>query len=422
MRTRPRLLFVCHRFPFPMNEGSNIRTINILRKLKGGTFELLLASPAPANADRFSGEIEAVCDDFLPWPAPRTSHPSRLPGIAHIAAIHKAVGVPVTDAFRSEAGSAVVAAALASGPDVVVVDFPYADALMPRRIDVPSVQFTHNVEAEILERQVSVTRGFWHLIGRVQVRRMRRFEAKVLRRYDRVIAVSPRDAAALKRRYFLPVVEPIATGVDLDYFRYADPLTAPVCDPAGGTIVFTGLMNWPANIDAMHFLIDEVWPAVARIRPQARALIVGRNPPPSLIAAVQRRKLPWTITGEVVDIRPYVEQAHVSVIPLRVGSGTRLKAFEAMAIGRPVVSTRVGIEGLDVEPGKHFLAADTGADFAAAILHLLEDAGLRQKLARAARARLEDRCSWALVARQFEVICERAVEQNGELASEGRRE
>ena len=399
---RPRLLFVSPRFLFPTDEGGKIRTANILRQMKGGAFELTLASPAPEDAARFSADIEAVCDHFLPWtaePATLLRRLRALPGAVPVAA--------ATD--RSAAGSAVIAAALAGGPDVVVVDFPHADLLLPRRIGPASVLFTHNVEAEIFERHASVATGIWRWVWRNQVGKMQRFEGDALRRYDRVIAVSSRDAEALRRRYELAVVEPIETGVDLEFFAYSAPSTAPPFGPAGGTIVFTGVMDSPANTDGIDFLMNEIWPAVAQARPDARALIVGRNPQKSLFAAVKERGLPWTVTGSVDDIRAYVAEGHVSVIPLRVGSGTRIKAFEAMAMGRPVVSTRVGIEGLDVDPDRHFLAADTGADFAAAILRLLDDSGLRETLARTARARLEERFSWAHVARQFEAICARAV-------------
>jgi glycosyltransferase involved in cell wall biosynthesis len=174
--------------------------------------------------------------------------------------------------------------------------------------------------------------------------------------------------------------------------------------------VFTGAMDWRANIDGIEFLMDEVWPIVTRARPDANAVIVGRNPPADLIAKAKERGLAWEFTGFVDDIRPYVAAGHVYVIPLRVGSGTRIKAFEAMSMGRPVVSTTVGVEGLDVTPGEHFLAADTAESFAASILRLLDDADQRERLAGAARARVEERFSWSHVARQFEAICLRASE------------
>jgi glycosyltransferase involved in cell wall biosynthesis len=401
-RLRPRLLFVSPRFLFPTNEGGKIRTANILRQMKGGMFEVTLASPAPPDADRFAVDTMGACDRFLSWPATPPSRLSRLlalPGRIPVSA--------ATD--RSAAGVRVVAGAIAEGPDVVVVDFPHADVLVPGALPAASVMFTHNVEAEIFERHARLARGLWRPVWADQARKMRRFEAEVLARYRRVIAVSARDAKALAARYGHPAIEAIETGVDLEYFAVAPEDAAPPVSPDGGTIVFTGVMDSPANTDGIAFLMDEIWPLVVRERPAARALIVGRNPQASLIDAVARRGLAWTVTGSVPDIRPHMAQGHVVVIPLRVGSGTRIKAFEAMAMGRPVVSTSVGIEGLDIAPEEHFLAADTAEDFAVAILRLLADPSERARLAAAARARLEARFSWAHVARQFEAICARAM-------------
>ncbi len=395
---RPRLLLISPRFLFPANEGGKIRTSNILRHMKGGAFELVLASPAPADASAFARDLAAVCDSFRSWP----SHaPSRLRRLLALAA-----PVPVsvvTD--RSKAGRTAVAQALAEAPDVVVVDFPHTTALLPKSIGCASVIFTHNVEAEIFERHATLTAGAWRMVWRNQARKMHAFEQASLRRFDAVIAVSSRDATALARRYRLSAVEQIDTGVDLEFFRFA----SPAARLDGGTIVFTGAMDSPANIDGVSFLMNEIWPIVARARPDSRAVIVGRRPPASLVAAARERGLAWRFTGLVDDIRPYVAAAHIAVIPLRIGSGTRIKAFEAMAMGRPVVSTRVGVEGLDIAPGRHFLAADDPGEFAGAILRLLGDAGLCQTLAGAARARLEERFSWAQVARQFEAICLRAL-------------
>ncbi len=370
--TRPRLLFISPRFLFPMDEGGKIRTANILRGLKGGAFEVALASPAPAGAGRFRAEIDAACDSFASWPQ-RPVRPWR-------AAIAQAVA-----RWR---------------PDLVVADFPHAAVLDPGAGAAASVMFTHNVEAEIFERHAARARGLWKLVWRGQAGKMRRFEGEALRRYQAVIAVSARDADALRRRYGLPSVTPIDTGVDLAYFAPLPPARA-----RADTVVFTGVMDSPANMDGISFLMDEIWPLVAAARPDARALIVGRNPPAALAAAAQARNLPWTFTGAVPDIRPHVAQADVAVIPLRVGSGTRIKAFEAMAMGRPVVATRVGIEGLDIEPGQHFLQADDPAGFAGAILQLLADPALRAGLVAAGRARLEQRFSWNVIARQFETIC-----------------
>ncbi len=399
---RPRLLFVSPRFLFPMDQGGKIRSGNTLIGMKGGAFEIVLASPAPADAARYASDIAAACDRFVSWPEEAPSKIKR--------ALALGSALPVAAATdRSAAGSACVAAALAEKPDVVVVDFPHAGVLVPDRIDAASVMFTHNVEAEIFERHAARASGIWRLVWADQSRKMRRFEAETLRRFDSVIAVSDRDAAALEKRYTLPVVEAIDTGVDLDFFAANPPGPAPASD--GGTLVFTATMSWPANVEGIHYLLDEVWPILLRARPGMKATIIGRNPPASLSDKIKERGLNVTLTGFVDDIRPHVAAADVYVIPLWVGSGTRIKAFEAMAMGRPVVSTSLGVEGLDVTHDEHFLRADNTEDFAGSILSLLNDRPRGTRIAAAARALMEEKFSWSVVAKQFEAICLRALER-----------
>lgn len=401
---RPRLLFVSPRFLFPMDQGGKIRTGNILRGLKGGAFEVTLASPAPLDVDRFAPDLAAACDHFISWPE---RAPSR---IGRVLALAGAVPVAVAS-DRSKLGSACVGRALLDKPDVVVVDFPHAGVLVPDRIDAASLMFTHNVEAEIFERHAARAKGVWRLIWADQSRKMTRFEGETLRRFDTVIAVSKRDADALSKRYGLARVAAIDTGVDLEFFAAAPSDAATSPGPDGGTLVFTATMSWPANVEGIHFLLDEVWPTLVAARPRIKAVIIGRDPPASLSDKIKERGLNVTLTGFVDDIRPFVAQSHVYVIPLWVGSGTRIKAFEAMAMGRPVVSTSLGIEGLDVTDGEHFLRADSAEAFSRGILSLLEDAASRHRIARAARRLMEERFSWKNVAAQFEAICLGALER-----------
>jgi polysaccharide biosynthesis protein PslH len=397
-RSRPRLLFVSPRYLFPLDQGGKIRTANTLRGMKGGRFEIHLASPLPpGRADE--AELAQVCDRFLPWPAPEISRARRL------AATLDRLPIGVV-ADRSQAGQAVVERALAEAPDVLVADFPHSAVLLPDRLVAPSVMFTHNVEAEIFERHAGHARGIWRPVWQDQARKMRRFEGRALRRFTRVIAVSARDAAALRAQFDLDRVDAIDTGVDLDFLAYTPPPPAP---EGGGLVAFTGTMSARANIDGVQFLMDEVWPRIVRDRPRAEAVIIGRDPPEGLQRAARERGLPWRFTGFVDDVRPFVREAHVSVIPLRVGSGTRIKAFESMALGRPVVSTGVGVEGLDVVPDRHLLLADDADAFAHAIVRLLADPALGAALAQAARSLLEERFSWSQVAAQFEAICEKAM-------------
>ncbi|HEY4041486.1 MAG TPA: glycosyltransferase family 4 protein [Rhodopila sp.] len=402
--TRPWLLFVSPRFLFPMDQGGKIRTGNILRGMKGGVFDVTLVSPVPTDHQQFAGDIEGVCDRFIGWPEHRRSGVRRLLALASRLPVAAA-----TD--RSAAGRAVVRGALTERPDVVVADFPHSDVLMPRPIDAASVMFTHNVEAEIFERQAQRESGPWRLLWANQCRKMVRLEQQSLARYDTVVAVSQRDRDVLKSRYGLDAVEAIDTGVDLDFFARSAPANEPDPGADGGTLVFVATMSWAANVDGINFLLDMIWPRLLAVRPRVRAVIIGRDPPASLAEKIRGRGLEVTLTGFVDDIRPFVAAANLYVIPLFVGSGTRIKVFEAMAMGRAVVSTGLGVEGLDVADGSEFVQADGAAGFAEAILRLLADGSMRARIACGARRLVEERFSWAHVARQFEAVCLRAMER-----------
>jgi glycosyltransferase involved in cell wall biosynthesis len=196
-------------------------------------------------------------------------------------------------------------------------------------------------------------------------------------------------------------VETIPTGVDLQYF---------VWNPPAGTkrVVFTGSMDWLANVDGIEWMMAEAWPQVAAAVAEAEMVVIGKAPPDRLLKRAEA--LPrWRFAGRVPDIRPYLAGADAYVIPLRIGGGTRIKAFEAMAAGVPVVSTALGVEGLGIEPHRHYLCADDATSFADALVRLLRDASIGDQLSRHARAHVEAHCSDEAVARRFEAICHRAA-------------
>lgn len=399
---KPRLLFISPRFLFPLDQGGRIRTANTLRHMKGGAFDITLMSPVPPGAERFAEQTAALCDRFVSWPQRPMSRLRR--AVALTGTLPVAVA---TDA--SAAGRRLVAEELAKQPDVVLVDFPHAAVLLPNQLAAPSLMFTHNVEAEIFSRHAEFVDGPMRWVWRDQARKMRRFEGQTLRRFDTVIAVSSRDAEALREAYALQHVEPVETGVDVDYYAFHAPRDAPAFGPTEGTVVFTGSMDSRSNIEGVGFLMREVWPLVLCVRPRARAVIVGRHPPASLVAEARACGFAWEFTGFVDDVRPHVAGAHVCVVPLRVGSGTRIKVFEAMAMGCPIVSTSLGVEGLAVRDGVDCLAADTAADFSAAVLALLDDGPRRQALAVAARALVVEHFGWRRVTRRFEALCRAAA-------------
>lgn len=405
MTLRRRLLFVCSRYLFPIDSGGKIRTVNILRGLKGGAFEIILASPLPTVPNHtIPAEVREICDQFLGWaPEPRGAlfHWSRLR--------HLISRIPIAVATdHSEAGATVIAKAIEAKPDVVVVDFPHAAVLAMPPYPCASVLFTHNVEAEIFQRHAKiVSNPLKRAIWRNQANKMERYERELLPKFKAVVAVAERDKDYFEKNYGVNNVSVIPTGVDLEYFAYHPAF--PLDGHDGGTIVFTGSMDWMANVDGVEFFMDAVWPIIVQQRPHARCVIVGRSPPQSLVERAKARQLNWEFTGFVDDVRPSVREAHVYVIPLRVGGGTRIKVYEAMAMGCPVVSTRIGVEGLPVVDGKHYFEADSADAIAKSVLSLLNDQPRRVQVSTDARSFVEKHMSAQRAAQVFEGICLRAL-------------
>lgn len=401
MSRQRRLLFVSSRYLFPTDSGGKIRTVNILRGMKGGEFEITLASPLPARSRSGDPEETAdICDRFVGWPDSARGPLFQWTRMRHLVS-RLPVAVATDDSKR---GRREIERELERHPDIVVVDFPHAAVLAPPPHPCPGVLFTHNVEAEIFRRHAQIARSaIRRAVWRDQTAKMERYERELLPRFTSVVAVADRDKEHFKRVYGVDNVSTIPTGVDLGYFTYG--ARARLDDRDGGTVVFTGSMDWMANIDGVEFLMDAVWPEISRVRPGARCVIVGRSPPRALVDRARVRGLNWDFTGFVDDVRPFVQNAHVYVIPLRVGGGTRIKVYEAMAMGCPVVSTRIGVEGLPVEHDRHFLEADSAGAMAKAVLALLDDEARRDRLSRQARSFVEENMSAIRAAREFERIC-----------------
>jgi glycosyltransferase involved in cell wall biosynthesis len=208
------------------------------------------------------------------------------------------------------------------------------------------------------------------------------------------VVVSVPDRALLAELAPSARLRAIPTGVDTGYF-------SPNGKPeAFGRLVFTGSMDWYPNEDAILYFIETVLPAIRREVPGVSLTVVGHHPTARLRAAASRREV--LLTGTVDDVRPFVAEAAVYVVPLRIGGGTRLKIFEALAMAKAVVSTSVGAEGLPLIDGEHFLRADEPADFARAVVKLLKQPDSRRRLGLAGRRLVQARYSWAEVARRFE--------------------
>lgn len=379
-----------------MDAGGKIRSANILKNLKGGAFRTRLLMPAAADdAARWEAEIGALADAVTLYrPSPRN-----LIWKARRAAAFFGKTPISAYADADRAARRAAAEALTGKPDLVIFDYVQSLAMAPADIAPPHAFFAHNVETEILERHAKTASGTMKRVWAREAAKMRRFEHRACKTASGVIAVSERDAEIFRDEFGARLALAIPTGVDTDYFRFSPP--AADAPPA---LVFIGSMDWKANQDGVLWFMDKVWPLIAAKRADASFTIIGKNPPRAMLARAAAKELNWRFTGLIDDIREPAAGA-ICVIPLRVGGGTRIKAFEAMAMGLPVVSTTLGVEGLPVQSGEHFLKADAARDFADAALRLLDEPALRLDLAQNARRLVEGNFTQQAAAKSFEQNC-----------------
>jgi glycosyltransferase involved in cell wall biosynthesis len=238
------------------------------------------------------------------------------------------------------------------------------------------------------------------LFYRLEQIRVRTFEQAAWRQVDGCVVTSPREQVIVHEHAPATATAVVPNAVDLDYFKPTGAEVQP------RSIVFNGVLDYRPNVDAAAFLVGEVLPLVQRRYGDVQLTIVGRGAPSEL----DRFRRPGVeLTGEVPDVRPYLERAAVVAVPVRMGGGTRLKVVEGLSMERPMVSTTLGCEGIDVRHGQHLLVADTAEAFASEIARVFEDPGLAVKLGQAGRQLMEDEYSWDSAGERLEELYSRVL-------------
>ena len=387
---------------WPLNTGGRIRSFNILRELARRHSVVVVMTHGPEDDPAELAAALSFCERVVsvPHAAPKQMTGAFLRALA--ASWLSPLPVDLWK-WRVPRLRQAVERLLANGEaDLCVADFLVTAPNVPLGGPVPVVFFDHNVEHVIWERlRRNESRRWRRLLLEIECRKMRHWEARACRQASLTLAVSEQDRALLADGAPGAKVSAIPTGVDTSYFAPNGHTEVPT------SLVFTGSMDWYPNEDAVLHFADAILPRIRREVPAASLTVVGRSPRRSLQAAAARAGV--HLTGRVDDVRPYVAEAAVCVVPLRVGGGTRLKIFEALAMAKPVVSTALGAEGLPVVPGEHFVQADDPDAFAAAVVSLLHDRGRRTALGRAGRRLVEERFSWSQVAGEFEARCREVV-------------
>jgi polysaccharide biosynthesis protein PslH len=385
---------------YPPNIGGRIRSYRILKALARRHSITLFTFYAATKDDLHSAvehEFSRVVLMPLMIPASRTLREI----LRYARYLFSSLPYTVSKFCQPKVTQRVLQVVAEDKPDVIVCDFVFAAHSIPWDIPIPKILFTHNVETTIWKHHYKLARNpFWKMLSWREYQAMDHFERDCINRANHVLTVSDRDRNIFSRMIDPSRITVIPTGVDLEYFRPSSNQEAP------NTIVFSGAMDWMPNEDAIVFFIKAILPRIRQHIPGASLCVVGRDPSRGLLK-LGTSEQGIEITGRVDDIRPFVHRAAVYVVPLRIGGGTRLKIFEAMAMGKAVVSTTIGAEGLPVRSGQDLLIADDPEDFANTTIKLLRDPIRRAEIGRTARELVDRSYSWDAVVQPFEAVLKR---------------
>jgi glycosyltransferase involved in cell wall biosynthesis len=397
MSARLDLLVVSQYPPSPPRSGGQARVHGLMTALARRHDLTSLALAAPEELEPSARALREHCREVILLRSPAAVRGGWRRRVAQVASVASRRSFE-RRIFRVPGFQRVVDALLGRHRfDAVLVESPWlaqhAFRQAPPGARPPRLLLDeHNIEYDVL-RQVALGEGgaARRAFNALNGWKLRGEEQALWRRYDGVTFTSEADERVARAAVPAARTAVVPNAVDLARFR-PDAGTP----PDGRTLLFFGALNYVPNSDAVRFLLREVWPRIAAASPTARLRIVGPNPPRDVLAHRGDRV---EVTGLVDDVRAHLASAAAVLVPLRLGGGTRLKILEAMAMARPIVSSPLGAQGIDVVDGRELLLAEGAEPFAAAVRRLLDDAALGARLGSAARALVEARYSWRASAR-----------------------
>jgi polysaccharide biosynthesis protein PslH len=399
-----KILWVNPHFLHPTTKGGQIRTLEMLRQLHRWHEIHYVALENPAEPEGLARSSE-YCSKAYPIAHHLPARNSASFAVQAAGNLFDRLPLAVARYRSARMKSEILRLLSTENFDRLVCDFLFSAPNIP---DLSrALLFQHNVETTIWDRHLenahsTPAKAFF----RMQRNRMARYEGEVCREAAHVVAVSKKDAERFSALFRARRVSEIPTGVDVSSFT-----------PPNGhenahkaDLVFVGSMDWLPNIDGCNYFVKEILPLIRKKRPDCTLAIVGRSPG-SGVLEMARNDSRIFVSGTVPDIRPYFWGSSVSIVPLRIGGGTRLKIFEAMAAQTPIVSTTVGAEGLPAVHGRNLYLADTPEAFANYCLEMLNSEASRKRLARNAFEMVSLQFSWEHAARVFEAILEKEAPQ-----------
>ncbi len=385
MSARPEILFLAHRIPYPPDKGDKIRSWRLVEHLSR-RFRVHLAAFVDDRADfAHDAFLKGVCESVFLVPLDPLAAKAR-------SAAGLVTGEPLSFPYfrdkrmqrhADEMRRRDLAAEFAFSSSMA----PY---LEPPKGGRPRLVDLCDADSEKWRQYAAETAGPMGAVYAREAERLAAAETAIVNSADAAFAISEGEAAIFNARAGAARrCDWFGNGVDVDYFRPRADWPAP--EPSAD-VVFTGAMDYRANIDAVCWFAADVWPIVRSKEPQARFAIVGARPDKAVKALDGKNGI--TVTGRVVDVRPYIQHAGAAVAPLRMARGVQNKMLEAMAMARPVVATSGAAEGIDAREGEEFILADSPADFAASVLWLMSERKRGDAIGASARARMKAAYSW----------------------------
>lgn len=379
-----KILFLSPTVPFPLTDGGRIRVFNLLKQIaKKSDITLLALETQPTDEEGVAELQQLGVQVHLVPNAPRLPRVS-LRTLVNAFRKRQPITVARYDlpTYRQKFKELIAT----ENYDLVHYEM-FHTAQFYTETDLPGVLSQQNVDSEIWRRLCSETANpFYKFAYWTQQLAFQRYERMLSPKFDVVTCTSDIDAAVFQRHCPADAIAIIPNGVDVTHFQPDFTTEAPA------HLIYIGSMDWYPNEDAVAFFADDILPGIQSGVPDVQFSIVGGNPSGRVQKLAERDGV--VVTGRVPEIKPYFAEATVFVVPLRIGSGTRLKILEALAMGKAVVSTSVGAEGLDLKDGEEIFIADAPKPFAEAVTRLLTDPALRRRIGENGRARVEKDYDW----------------------------
>ncbi len=397
-----KILMLTPYLPYPLLSGGQIRTYNLLKKLATRHEVTLFALIKEDSERQYLPELEKYCKKVRLFK--RSKKPFTLKNIFHTA--FSTYPFLVIRNHVPDTTKAVKKELEQENYDLIHAETFYMMPHIPKT-NVPTILVEQTIEYLGYESFAEkVPYPFLRPLLKIDVRKIKKWEEFYWRSCTKLIAMSEEDKKFISQTVPTNKIAVVSNGVDVDWFAEKERHL-----PDSPTVLSVGTFNWLPNVEAVNFLVHDVWPKIKGLIPSPKLWIVG-NAPTKEIFDYQKKDTSITITGGIPDIRDAFTRAHVLVAPVFSGKGTRYKILEAMASGTPIVATDIAVEGLGVEHGVHVLTGNSADEIAELTVQVLGDPQLQKRLGENGKKFVRDRYDWSYIAKELDIIYQNIGERN----------